>query len=197
MIVHIIDDDEAYGRTLGRVVRGAGHEAKVYPTADAFLAQLGHLPYGLIVSDIKMPGTDGLQLIQILRERHPTWPVIIITAYAEATAAVQSFRSGAVHFLQKPFRIADFLASLAEAEEVGCKRQVDEDRRLQACTLQRLSRREAQVLAALADGHQSKVIAWQLGISTRTVDMHRAKILSKLEVRNTSQAVGIFRSAAY
>lgn len=195
MLVHIIDDDEAVARTLARHAKRDGWEPATYESADAFLARLDDLPYGAIVSDINMPGTNGLEMLQLLTGRCPEWPVIIITAYAEVTAAVTSFRSGAVHFLQKPFASAAFLAALAEADQVGRRRRDEAERRRQTASLSTLTSRESEVLNALAEGLQSKNIAWQLGISTRTVEMHRSNILAKLGARNTSQAVGLLQMA--
>ncbi len=117
----------------------------------------------------------------------------MMTAFGEVTAAIRSFRHGAVHFLQKPFKREDFLLALGEAAEIGKRRQQESHRREQSKPLESLTKREAEVLGALADGLQSKMIAWQLGISTRTVEMHRSNILAKLGARNTSQAVGLLQ----
>lgn len=193
MLVYVIDDDEAVGRTIGRFADRAGWEAKLYNSAEGFLAQLDELAFGCIVSDINMPGMNGIELIQLLHAKCPEWPVIMMTGYGEVTAAIRSFRHGAVHFLQKPFKRADFLSALGEAADVGKRRQHESHRRQQSKPLERLTKREAEVLGALADGLQSKTIAWQLGISTRTVEMHRSNILSKLGARNTSQAVGLLQ----
>ena len=196
MLVHIIDDDAAVGRTVGRHARHAGWEVALHASADDFLARLDDLEFGCIVSDINMPGTTGLQLLEVLASRCPEWPVVMITAYAEVDAAVTSFRNGAVHFLRKPFSRADFLAALAEADQVGRRRRDESSRRAQTASLQTLTARETEVLNALAEGLQSKNIAWQLGISTRTVEMHRSNILAKLGARNTSQAVGLLQMSA-
>lgn len=196
MRLYIIDDDAAVGRTLGRHARHAGWEVALYSCADDFLARLDELEAGCIVSDINMPGTTGLELLEDISSRCPEWPVVMITAYAEVDAAVTSFRNGAVHFLQKPFTRADFLAALSEAELVGRRRQDESSRRQQTAPLQSLTARENEVLNALAEGLQSKNIAWQLGISTRTVEMHRSNILTKLGARNTSQAVGLLQMSA-
>lgn len=196
MLVHIIDDDAAVGRTLGRHARQSGWEVTLHASADDFLAALDELGFGCIVSDINMPGTTGIELLGVLNSRCPEWPVVMITAYAEVDAAVTAFRSGAVHFLRKPFSRADFLAALAEADEVGRRRRDEASRRRQTVSLQSLTARETEVLNALAEGLQSKNIAWQLGISARTVEMHRSNILAKLGARNTSQAVGLLQMSA-
>lgn len=196
MLVHIIDDDAALARTIARATRHEGWDAIIHNSADAFLADLGSLAFGCIVSDINMPGTSGTELIEILHEKCPEWPMIMITGYADLTAAIRSFRHGAVHFLQKPFQRVDLIAALREAADVGEHRLADLARYRQSQAVHKLTKREVEILGALAKGLQSKNIAWELGISTRTVEMHRSNILTKLEAKNTSQAVGLFRMAA-
>ncbi len=193
MQVYIVDDDEAVGRTIARFAKRGGWDTVCFDSADGFLARIDELPFGCIVSDINMPGMNGIELIEALHARCPEWPVIMMTGFGEVTAAIRSFRHGAVHFLQKPFKRTDFLSALGEASEIGKRRQQETQRRQQSRPLERLTKREAEVLGALAEGLQSKTIAWQLGISTRTVEMHRSNILSKLGARNTSQAVGLLQ----
>ena len=137
---------------------------------------------------------NGLELLDRLKEQRPDWPVIMLTGHAEVGAAVRSFRSGAVHFLSKPFSKAELLGALEEAAEIGRRRQRVAGAREQVEALDKLSKREREVLAAIAEGKQSKTIAWELGISVRTIDLHRSNILAKLSARNTSQAVGIARA---
>jgi len=193
MQIYIIDDDEAVGRTIARFASREGWDTFCFDSADGFLARIDELPFGCIVSDINMPGMNGIELIEALHARCPEWPVIMMTGFGEVNAAIRSFRHGAVHFLQKPFKRADFLSALEEAAEVGKRRRQETHRRQQSKALERLTKREIEVLGALAEGLQSKTIAWQLGISTRTVEMHRSNILGKLGARNTSQAVGLLQ----
>lgn len=196
MLVYIIDDDESVARTVSRQIRPAGWVGTRFPTADAFLTELETLPFGCIISDIRMPGTSGTDLIRILHARCPEWPVIMMTGFAEVSAAISSFRHGAVHFLQKPFKRSELLTALEEAARVGGQRQAEAERQRKTVAIRTLTGREKEILSALADGLQSKTIAWQFGISTRTVEMHRSNILAKLGARNTSQAVGLLQLAA-
>lgn len=196
MLVHIIDDDPAVGRTVARSARRAGWDTALYGSAQEFLSELDALETGCIISDVSMPGMTGLELIQILHAKHPQWPVIIMTAFGELDGAIQAFRGGAIHFLQKPFLQSDLVVALEEAKLVGQRRRQEVQRQQQSSVLQKLTAREREVLGALAAGQQSKNIAWQLGISTRTVEMHRSNILTKLGARNTSQAVGLFQLLA-
>ena len=196
MLVHIIDDDEAVARTIARLIRREGWQSLAHPSADAFLHELDAQPFGTIICDIKMPGMSGTELVELLHQRWPEWPVIMVTGHADLTAAVRSFRHGAVHVLEKPFRREELVSALREAAEVGERRRAEVARKEQSISISKLTRREAEVLGALARGLQSKTIAWEFGISTRTVEMHRSNILAKLDARNTSQAVGLYRMAA-
>lgn len=195
--LYVIDDDEGVARAVARSARSIGFETQIYTSAAEFIADLDRLEHGCVVLDIRMPEINGLDLLDILKERRPAWPVIMLTGHAEVGSAVRSFRSGAVHFLGKPFRKDELLAALAEARQVGARRlrrSVDPE---QAEAMRRLTAREREVLAAIAGGLQSKAIAWQLGISTRTVELHRSNILAKLCARNTSQAVAIAKACGF
>lgn len=195
MIVHIIDDDQAVARTVARVVGRGGWESAIYARAGDFLDQVKSLPVGCVVSDVKMPGMSGIELIQILQRDCPEWPVIMVTGFAEVDSAVSAFRHGAIHFLQKPFKREDLVAAVQEAGRVAERRRAESSRQQQTAVLEKLTKRETEILGALAEGLQSKSIAWQFGISTRTVEMHRSNILAKLGARNTSQAVGLLQLA--
>lgn len=193
MLVHIIDDDQAMARTVARTLKQAGWENTLYESAERFLEDLDQLPFGCVISDLKMPRISGVELIEALHERRPEWPVIILTAYGELDAAVRSFRHGAIHFLQKPFKRPELISALEEAYEIGLRRLGESERQSRTECLKTLSKREVEILSALARGLQSKVIAWELGISIRTVEVHRSNILAKLGVRNTTQAVGLLQ----
>lgn len=192
--LYIVDDDNAVARTVGRAAATIGFAPQIFDSAADFLDKLGELERGCVLLDIRMPGMDGLELLEQLRDRRPGWPVVMLTGHAEVGAAVRSFRSGAVHFLSKPFLKEELLDALREAAEIGRRRQRLAASRQQVEALEKLSKREREVLAAIANGKQSKMIAWELGISVRTVDLHRSNILAKLSARNTSQAVAIARA---
>jgi len=195
--LYIVDDDPAVARTVARAAGTIGFSPQLFGSATDFLEKLDELEQGCILLDIRMPGMSGLELLEHLTERCPDCPVVMLTGHAEVGAAVQSFRSGAVHFLSKPFKKAELLAALEEAADIGRRRSRLTAGRKQAEELTKLSKREQEVLAAIAQGKQSKTIAWELGISVRTVDLHRGNILSKLSARNTSQAVAIAKAAGF
>jgi two-component system response regulator FixJ len=194
-LVHIVDDDEAVARTVARTARSIGFETRQFASPAGFLGSLEELEPGIICLDIKMPGMSGIELLKLLLKKQIDWPVIMLSGFAEVGSTIEAFRSGAVHFLRKPFKQAELVAALTEAAEIGRHRlsQAIDPRQLEA--LKRLTQRERQVLEEIARGLQSKEVAWKLGISVRTVDVHRSNILAKLSARNTSQAVAIVRAA--
>lgn len=194
-LVHIVDDDEAVARTVARTARSIGFETRQFASPAGFLGSLDELEPGIICLDIKMPGMSGIELLKLLLKKQIDWPVIMLSGFAEVGSTIEAFRSGAVHFLRKPFKQAELVAALTEAAEIGRRRlsQAIDPKQLEA--LKRLTQRERQVLEEIARGLQSKEVAWKLGISVRTVDVHRSNILAKLSARNTSQAVAIVRAA--
>jgi two-component system response regulator FixJ len=194
-LVHIVDDDEAVARTVARTARSIGFETRQFASPAGFLGSLEELEPGIICLDIKMPGMSGIELLKLLLKKQIDWPVIMLSGFAEVGSTIEAFRSGAVHFLRKPFKQAELVAALTEAAEIGRRRlsHAVDPRQLEA--LKRLTQRERQVLEEIARGLQSKEVAWKLGISVRTVDVHRSNILAKLSARNTSQAVAIVRAA--
>ena len=194
-LVHIVDDYEAVARTVARTARSIGFETRQFASPAGFLGSLDELEPGIICLDIKMPGMSGIELLKLLLKKQIDWPVIMLSGFAEVGSTIEAFRSGAVHFLRKPFKQAELVAALTEAAEIGRRRlsHAVDPRQLEA--LKRLTQRERQVLEEIARGLQSKEVAWKLGISVRTVDVHRSNILAKLSARNTSQAVAIVRAA--
>jgi two-component system, LuxR family, response regulator FixJ len=194
--VHIVDDDLAVGRTVARAARSIGFETRTFGSPAEFLEALDGLEPGSVCLDIQMPGMSGIELLKVLTERRPDWPVVMLTGHAEVGSAVDAFRSGAIHFLRKPFKHQELLGALMEAAEIGRRRRRQAVDQTQLEALQRLTTREREVLDRIAHGLQSKEIAWKLDISVRTVDLHRSNILAKLSARNTSQAVAIARAAA-
>ena len=194
--VYIVDDDPAVARTVARTARSIGLEPRTFGSPAELLETLDGLDPGSFCLDIRMPGMNGIELLRILSERRPDWPVVMLTGHADVSAAIEAFRSGAIHFLRKPFALAELEEALEEAAEIGRQRAklaVDPG---QLEALRRLTARERQILEAIAAGRQSKQIAHELGISVRTVDLHRSNLLAKLGARNTSQAVAIARAGA-
>lgn len=187
--VHIVDDDAAVRRSLERLLESAGLHAVTYDTPSALLAAAPNLVAGCLLIDVKMPGMDGLELQTLLRQRHVTLPVIMMTAHGDVQSAVLAMKAGAVDFIEKPYHDDVLLnaieAALRRVERTDLGREMaDAARRIAT-----LTPREHEVLSALVMGRANKVIAYDLGISIRTVEVHRARMMERLGVRQFAEAV--------
>jgi two-component system response regulator FixJ len=193
MQVHLIDDDLELSRALARRLQLDGWIVSAFCSATAYLEVADQLEEGCILLDIHLPDVSGLDVLEQIGRRRPCSPVVMISGTAEVDHAVRAFRGGALHLIRKPFRHEELTAVLREAAQERDRRRAAK-RREEAAQEVRLSRRERQVLAAVARGLQSKQIAFELGISLRTVDLHRGHALAKLGARNSSQAVAKARA---
>lgn len=198
-VVHVVDDDEAVRRSLAMLLASTGLTTKAYGSAEAVLVaarELDGLAMGCVVVDVRMPGMDGISLMEALRREGVTLPVVVVTGHGDIPLAVRAMRAGALDFIEKPYsedRILDAVETALEAVRV-----VDQTRVLLAQAQARvagLSPREREVLAALVAGKANKVIGFELGISPRTVEVHRAKLMEKLRVRSLPEAVRIALAA--
>jgi two-component system, LuxR family, response regulator FixJ len=190
-VVHLVDDDEDVRRALAFLLATAGLEVRVYESSAALLENFDTAQSGCIVSDVRMPGMDGIQLLRHLRKKGVTLPVIIMTGHADVALAVGAMKAGAVDFIEKPFSDDVLLAAIAAAlEQQGSSGQPASEAVAQVRSrLGTLSEREKQVLAGLLAGHPNKTIAYDLGISPRTVEVHRASVMKKLSATSLSQLV--------
>jgi two-component system response regulator FixJ len=188
--VHVIDDDDAMRESLAFLLDTAGLTAKTYESAVRFLALAGDLEPGCIVTDIRMPEMNGLELVRRLRERGVGLPVIVITGHGDVPLAVEAMKAGVVDFLEKPFDDERLLAAIRTAVSGGVKsdEQAAESVRFKAM-LDGLSAREGEVLRGVVDGKPNKVIAFELGISPRTVEVYRANVMTKTRARGLSELV--------
>jgi two-component system response regulator FixJ len=189
-VIHIIDDDEAMRDSLEYLLDAASMAARTYASADEFLAQIGTLDPGCIVTDVRMPGMSGLELVRALAGRGVSHPVIVITAHGDVAMAVEAMRAGAIDFLEKPFDDEALLSAIRFALSNAPKGDQNpaEKARLRAI-LETLSPREQDVLQGVVDGKMNKVIAFELGISPRTVEVYRANMMSKTGARGLSELV--------
>ena len=188
--VHVIDDDDAVRDSLGFMLRAAGMEVRAYESAAAFLALLPKDINGCIVTDVRMPGVSGMDLLARLREVNVELPVIVMTGHADVPLAVEAMKLGAIDFIEKPFDDEAILASIRMALD----QHVEDDRRSakKAEIQQRLallSGRERQVLDGLIAGHPNKIIAFDLGISPRTIEVYRANVMTKMQAATLSDLV--------
>ena len=187
--VVVIDDDEAVLDSLRVLLESEGFEVETFERASAFLQRFeGKLP-GCLVTDVRMPDMDGLELLQALSARGPLPPVIVITGHGEVPMAVQAMKLGARDFLEKPFDTAAFMTSIRNSLTGTAKSAaVVTDREMAQC-LEKLTPREREVLEQLVIGRSNKGIARELAISPRTVEIHRARVMEKMRAESLSQLV--------
>ena len=191
-IVHIVDDDDALRRTLVRTLVAGGYDCRDYASGAAFLDQLDGVELGCVLLDLRMPGVDGLTVLRALAERRPELPAIMLTGSAGVPDAVLAMKSGAVDFLQKPYERATLRQAIASAFERMEQAETSRRREREATArLAKLSPREREVLLRLAKGAQQKIVAHELGISQRTVEVHCTGIRQKLGVKNLAEALQI------
>ncbi len=189
-VIHIVDDDEAIRDSLEYLLEAAAMAVRTYPSADEFLRHVDDLAPGCIVTDVRMPGMNGLELVRVLSERKVPHPVIVITAHGDVSMAVEAMREGAVDFLEKPFEHEALLRAIRRALSTRPRdNQIDAERTRLRAILETLSPRETDVLQGVVDGKMNKVIAFQLGISPRTVEVYRANMMSKTSARGLSELV--------
>ena len=187
-VIHVIDDDEAVRDSLDFMLDAAGYKVRSWESAIPFLAALGRIEHGCIVTDVRMPDMTGLELVQKLKAAAVRDPVIVITGHADVPLAVEAMKAGVVDFIEKPFENQRLLGAIAAAMARAPGRE-DEERRQIVERLDSLSQRERQVLDGLVAGHANKVIAYDLGISPRTVEVYRANVMTKMQVRSLSELV--------
>jgi two-component system response regulator FixJ len=188
--VHVVDDDVAVRKSLAFLLASEGLPVRLYESASAFLEEIAGAESGCIVTDVRMPGIDGIELIRRLKERGITLPVIVITGHADVPMAVEAMKEGAVDFLEKPFGDDVFLTTVRDALS---RHEKSSHQGAQAAEIQgrfeALSDRERQVLDGLVAGKANKVIAFDLGISPRTVEIYRANVMTKMQARSLSELV--------
>jgi len=191
-LVHLVDDDEAIRRSVGFMLKTSGFHVRSYESGVELLKSASSLEPGCILLDIRMPGMDGLEVQSTLRAKGISLPVIIMTGHGDVALAVQAMKAGAVDFIEKPFEKAVLLSAIEHGVERLKRSAADVDRADEAAVrLQALTPREREVLDGLAKGLPNKTIAYDLGISPRTVEIHRANVMSKLGVRSLSEALRI------
>jgi two-component system response regulator FixJ len=189
-VVHVIDDDEAMRQSLAFLLGTVGLEVQTYESAVAFLEVAPTVKAGCVITDVRMPGLSGVDLLRQLRERKLGIPVIVITGHGDVALAVEAMKIGAVDFLEKPFDDETLLVSVRSALN-----QLDRDRKREAersdieGRLATLSNRERDVLQGLVAGHANKQIAYDLGISPRTIEIYRANLMTKMQAASLSDLV--------
>ncbi|GGF19955.1 DNA-binding response regulator [Aliidongia dinghuensis] len=188
-VVHVIDDDEAVRDSLRFMLEAARFDVHTYESATAFLELLPMPATGCIVTDVRMADTNGLELIRHLKRRGAGRPVIVITGHADVPLAVEAMKAGVVDFIEKPFDEERLIGSIRSAlNGEGRLVETDSPEAIRA-RLVALSARERDVLDGVVSGRSNKVIAFQLGISPRTVEVYRANLMSKMQAGSLSELV--------
>lgn len=197
-LVHLIDDDEAVRVSLVFLLEMADLTARAYASAQDFLDVAETLTAGCVVTDVRMPGMSGLELIRRLKERGVSLPVIVITGHGDVPLAVEAMRAGVLDFLEKPFEDDALITSIRAALDAQVKvAQQSAERERFEQMLATLSGREREVLQGVIAGKLNKVIAFELGISPRTVEVYRANVMTKTGAHGLSELVRIALLAGF
>lgn len=189
-IVHVVDDDPAIRDSLAFLLDTADLVSRTYESAAALLAEAANLAPGCIVTDVRMPDMNGLEMVRRLSEMGVRHPVIVMTGHADVPLAIEAVRAGVKDFIEKPFDDEALLSSIrsALADQAGSAEREGQDAEVRD-RLASLSARERQVLEGLVAGRANKVIAYDLEISPRTVEVYRANVMTKMQARSLSELV--------
>jgi two-component system response regulator FixJ len=189
-VVAIVDDDDSVRHATAGLLRRAGHRVESYTDGTEFLASDLPPDLGVILLDMRMPGMDGLGVMRALRERESSVPVLVLTGHGDVPMAVEAMRLGAVDFLEKPYPPAALMEAIERARNMPVTAAggppINRDAQVKVASL---SERQREVLRGILRGQQNKIIAYELGLSIRTVEAYRAQVLIKLGVRGTAEAV--------
>jgi len=190
--IYVVDDDEAIRRSLSFLLKTSGYVVRLFEGGVAFLKEAADLPPGCVLLDVRMPDIDGLEVQRELRARGVMLPVVIMTGHGDIDMAVAAMKAGASDFIEKPFEKAALLGCVEAARRVavadrGAGARAEDAR----ARLNVLTDREREVLDGLVEGLPNKTIAFDLGISPRTVEIHRANLMQKLEVKSLAEALRI------
>ena len=188
--IFVVDDDAAVRDALKLLLRSVGHAVETFGSAQEFLDAYGEDRAGCLVLDIRMPGMSGLELQQKLNEKHSILPIIFITGHGDVPMAVEAMQAGAVDFIQKPFRDQDLIDRINQAlEKDGSNRAALGERNDIRRRLETLTPREREVLDLVVHGKANKVIAGDLKLSQRTVEIHRARVMEKMQASSLAHLV--------
>jgi two-component system, LuxR family, response regulator FixJ len=189
-VVHLIDDDEGVRHAVAFLLTTSGFAVRVYDSALSFLETVASVQPGCVVTDVRMPGMDGLALQRELKVRGVRLPVIVITGHADVPLAVEAMKAGAVDFIEKPFNDESLLSAVRAAIERHARNnRRDESAAAIRAKLESLSPREREVLDGLVAGLPNKTIAYDLNISARTVEVHRANLMTRMGANSVAELV--------
>lgn len=194
--VYIVDDDQAIRHAMELLMRSVGLSYEIFHSGDDFLSGYDSDRAGCLVLDIRMPGLGGLELQEKLNELGSTLPVIFITGHGDVPMAVEAMQKGAIDFIQKPFRDQDLLDRISDALKTDQERRSAREQQSSVQNrIEKLTNRERQVMDLVVTGKPNKVIAYELGVSQRTVEIHRARVMEKMEARSLADLVRMHMAA--
>ncbi len=194
--VFIVDDDAAIRFAMQALMDSVNLNHEIFASADEFLEKITEQRPGCLVLDIRMPGLGGLELQEELIKRGNTLPIIFITGHGDVPMAVEAMQKGAVDFIQKPFRDQELLDRIREALATDEERREEQQAHAEvAARLSRLTNREREVFDLVVTGKPNKVIAYELGVSQRTVEIHRARVMEKMQARSLADLVKMHMTA--
>ena len=194
--VFIVDDDAAIRFAMQALMDSVNLNHEIFASADEFLEKITGQRPGCLVLDIRMPGLGGLELQDELIRRGNTLPIIFITGHGDVPMAVEAMQKGAVDFIQKPFRDQELLDRIRQALATDEERREEQQQHVEvAGRLERLTNREREVFDLVVTGKPNKVIAYELGVSQRTVEIHRARVMEKMQARSLADLVKMHMSA--
>jgi len=189
-MIHIIDDDDQVRNSLGLLLETSGHKVRTFHSGDSYIAEEPDLDNAVIILDVRMPGRDGVETLGYIRKRSTRAPVIMISGHGDIPLAVKAMQAGANDFVEKPFAAGRIISAIdhvdrstASGQEAG-KTQVQTPDPLSV-----LTPREREVALAISEGKLNKIVAYDLGISVRTVETHRARLMSKLGIASLPELV--------
>jgi FixJ family two-component response regulator len=189
-IIYVIDDDPSVRKALSRLIHSAGYEVKALVSAEDFLQQKTTTRPGCLILDLQMPGLNGLELQQALVKSNRRIPIVFVTGHADIPDSVKAMKAGAVDFLPKPFNDQVLLEAIHHAlEKDRVLRKEDQEQRMVQSRTERLTPREKEVLRGVVVGKLNKQIAYQLGISEKTVKVHRGRVMEKMRVGSVADLV--------
>lgn len=190
IVVHIVDDEESVRNSLAFLLTSAGFAVRVHESATHFLAVAAGIRNGCLITDLRMPDMDGVELLRQLRDRDTLLPAVVITGHGDVQMAVEAMKNGALDFIEKPFSDDVLIDSISRAVAAAAERvQNDTANEQVRQRLASLSERERQVLRGVVSGQANKTIAFELGISPRTVEVYRAGLMSKMQAKNLADLV--------
>lgn len=190
VVVHIVDDEEAVRNSLAFLLGTSGFATRIHESASAFLQVAPGIRNGCLITDLRMPDIDGVELLRRLRANNAMLPAIVISGHGDVQMAVEAMKNGALDFIEKPFSDEVMIAAIERAvAQADSQSQTDAATQAILQRLESLSEREAQVLKGVVDGLPNKVIAYELGLSPRTVEVYRAGLMGKMNAGSLSELV--------